>query len=321
MQLSVLNNQQELKNVKRTSEGYRIVGNHSAIKVCEYCKKSIKGKDVCYKNTFYGIESWRCVQMSPTFYCNHRCVFCWRDIDYTWPAWKGPIDDPKEIVDGCIKAHIEYLQGFKGSDKAIAERVKKMEKPLHFAISLTGEPTMYPRLPEMVDYIHEKGMTAFLVTNGTIPEMVEKLIDHQPTQLYISVYGPNKEIHTKTANPIQKDAWERMNKSLSLMHKFKRNAMRLTLTKGYNFADPEGYAKLIEKYKPMFVEAKGYSFIGHSQLRLEPHNMPYHHEILDFAQKIADNSSYKVIDSKKESRVALLVKKDFKGRKMDFEGL
>jgi len=321
MQLTVLNNQQNLKNIKRTSEGYRIVGSHSAVKVCEYTKKAIRGKDVCYKNTFYGIESWRCIQMSPTFYCNHRCVFCWRDIDYSWPRWQGPVDDPKEIVDGCIKAHVEYLQGFKGNEKAVQERVKQMEKPLHFAISLTGEPTMYPRLPEMIDYINSKGMTAFLVTNGTIPEMVETLLDHQPTQLYVSVYGTNKEMHRKTANPIQDDAWEKMNKSLSLMHKFKRNVMRLTLTKDYNFSDPEGYAKLIEKYKPMFVETKGYSFVGHSQFRLEPHNMPYHHEILDFAKKIEKNSSYKVIDDKKESRVALLIREDFEGRKMDFEGL
>jgi len=197
MQLTVLNQQQELKNKKRYNEGYRLVGNHSAVKICAYCKKAIKGQDVCYKNTFYGIESWRCVQMSPTFYCDHRCVFCWRDIEYVWPKWQGPVDDPKDVVDGCIKAHIEVLQGFKGNDKAIQERLKQMEKPLHFAISLTGEPTMYPRLPEMIDYIKSKGMTAFLVTNGTIPDMVEKLIDHQPTQLYISVYGTNKEMHKK----------------------------------------------------------------------------------------------------------------------------
>jgi len=114
---------------------------------------------------------------------------------------------------------------------------------------------------------------------------------------------------------------KKLQKSLSMIHKFKRNVMRFTLTKGYNFTDPEGYAKLAEKYNPMFIECKGYSFVGHSQKRLEPHNMPYHHEILDFAKKIEENSSYKVIDSKEESSVALLVKEDFEGRKMNFEGL
>ncbi|HJO02132.1 MAG: 4-demethylwyosine synthase TYW1 [Candidatus Woesearchaeota archaeon] len=313
--------QKDLKNKQRYSEGYRLVGNHSAVKICEYCKKAITGKDVCYKNTFYGIESWRCVQMSPTFFCDHRCVFCWRDIEYVWPKWQGPVDDPKDIVEGCIKAHIELLQGFKGNSEAIAEKVKEMGKPLHFAISLTGEPTMYPKLPEMIDFIKEKGMTAFLVTNGTIPFMVEKLIAHQPTQLYISVYGPNKEIYQKTANPISKDAWEKLHKSLSIMHKFKRNVVRLTLVKNYNFVDPEGYARLIEKYKPMFVECKGFSFIGHAQERLQVHNMPYNDEVLEFAKKIQQNSSYKLIDSKKESRVALLARDDFKDRKMNFEGL
>ena len=180
---------------------------------------------------------------------------------------------------------------------------------------------MYPKLPEMIDYIKEKGMTAFLVTNGTIPEMVEKLIEHQPTQIYISVYGTNKEMHQRTANPITKDAWERLQKSLSMMRKFSRNVMRLTLVRGFNFRDPEGYAKLAEKYNPMFIECKGYSFAGHSQERLEVGNMPYHHEILDFAKKIEENSSYKIIDDKEESKVALLVKEDFEGRKMEFERL
>ena len=106
-----------------------------------------------------------------------------------------------------------------------------------------------------------------------------------------------------------------------MMHKFKRNVMRLTLTKGFNFMDPEGYAKLAEKYRPMFIETKGFSYVGHSQERLEVKNMPYHHEILDFAKKIEENSSYKVIDCKEESKVALLVREDFEGRKMDFEGL
>lgn len=319
--LNVFQEQKNLKDKKRYNEGYRLIGNHSAVKICAYCKKAITGKDVCYKNTFYGIESWRCVQMSPTFFCDHRCVFCWRDIDYVWPKWQGPVDDPKDIVDGCIKAHIELLQGFKGNPNTIVERLNEIGKPLHFAISLTGEPTMYPRLPEMIDYLKEKGITSFLVTNGTISDMVEKLIDHQPTQLYISVYGSNKEMYQRTANPITKDAWKRLQKSLSMMNKFKRNVMRLTLVKGFNFTDPEGYAKLIEKYKPMFVEAKGFSHIGHSQERLEVKNMPYHHEILEFAKKIEENSSYKVIDSKEESKVALLVREDFKGRKMDFEGL
>jgi tRNA wybutosine-synthesizing protein 1 len=61
--------------------------------------------------------------------------------------------------------------------------------------------------------------------------------------------------------------------------------------------------------------------VGHSQNRLEVKNMPYHREIMEFAKRIEENSSYKVIDEKKESKVALLAREDFEGRKMDFKGL
>jgi len=299
-------------------QGYRIVGKHSAMKVCMYCKKAMTGKDVCYKNTFYGIESWRCVQMSPTFRCDHRCFFCWRDIQYAYPKWVGPVDDPKFIVDGCIKEHIKYLQGFGGNPQTVEERFRDMGKPLHFAISLTGEPCMYPKLPEMIDELKKRKITSFLVTNGTIPTMIEKLIDHQPTQLYIGCYGPDPETHRKVTNPITNDAWEKLQKSLSMMKHFKRSVMRLTLTKGYNMVDPKGYAELIEKYKPMFVEAKGYMWVGHSRARLEKQNMPFHEEIKQFAQTIADNSSYKIIDMKENSAVVLLMQEDKEDRLMKF---
>ena len=34
-------------------QGYRIVGSHSAVKVCLWCKKAIKNEDSCYKQTCY----------------------------------------------------------------------------------------------------------------------------------------------------------------------------------------------------------------------------------------------------------------------------
>ena len=99
-------------------QGYRIVGNHSSIKVCLWTKKCIRGEDVCYKKTFYGINTHRCVQMTPALpFCNQRCVFCWRDIGWTQDKWQGEIDEPKFIVDESIKQHVKYIQGFGGTDK------------------------------------------------------------------------------------------------------------------------------------------------------------------------------------------------------------
>lgn len=46
-------------------QGYRIVGEHSAIKVCMWTKKAIKGEDYYYKQKFYDTKSHRCMQMNP----------------------------------------------------------------------------------------------------------------------------------------------------------------------------------------------------------------------------------------------------------------
>ena len=98
-------------------QGYRMAGSHSCIKVCLWAKKAIRNEDVCYKHQFYGIKSWQCIQMTPSFVCSHRCLFCWRDIDFSPSKWSFPIDDPKAIIDGCIKEHTRYLRGFGGNPK------------------------------------------------------------------------------------------------------------------------------------------------------------------------------------------------------------
>ncbi|RLE46532.1 4-demethylwyosine synthase TYW1 [Candidatus Woesearchaeota archaeon] len=297
---------------------YRVVGNHSVVKVCEWTKKSLRGGKLCYKNTFYGIHSWQCVEMSPTWFCDHRCVFCWRDTKYSWPSWSGPVDDPKLIVDGCIREWKKLLFGFGGFDKTDKKRYQEAMSPKHFAISLTGEPTFYPRLPELIDEIHSRGMTSFLVTNGTVPDMIEKLLTHQPTQIYVSIVGPDKETYVKVADPLPKDSWNRLMKTLRLLKNFKRSVLRLTLVKGLNMFDPEGYASLVRLADPDWVELKAYMFIGHSRERLEIENMPLHKDIKEFAARLAEILGWKIVSERAESRVVLLAKNDSEDRFLSF---
>lgn len=308
------------KKLDLERQGYRLVGNHSFIKVCEWTKKAIKGKDTCYKCQFYGIHTWQCVQMSPTHLCDHRCVFCWRDTKYAYPSWQGPVDNPKDIVDGCIKEHVKYLLGFCGNPNVDKKRLEEMKNPKHFAISLTGEPTMYPRLPELIQELTRRNLTSFLVTNGTIPETIKQLINNQPTQLYVSVYGPTEEIYKKSANPIAPDGWSKLQETLSLLPKFKRTVIRMTLTKGYNMVNPELYGEMFKTAIADFYELKGYMWVGHSRERLEISNMPSHKEIVDFAKAIIKaNPELKIVDQKEASRVVLLARKDFDGRIMQFD--
>lgn len=306
---------------KKTLEkqGYRLVGNHSVIKICLWCKRSLKEEDVCYKNTFYGINSNQCVQMSPVIdVCSLSCEWCWRDVNNT-SSKLDKIDSPKKIIDGCIEAQKKILQGFLGTKKTNIKKFKEAMNPKHFAISLTGEPTYYPKLPELIKELKNRNLSSFLVTNGTNPNMLKKLIKNQPTQLYITLPAPNEIVFKKVCKPKIENAWKNILESLRLLSKFKRSVIRLTLVKKLNMLDSQGYAKLIRKYKPTFVEVKAGMSVGYARYRLEYKQMPLHSEIKEFSKKISKASGYKIVDEKKESRVVLLMKRDIKDRKISFK--
>lgn len=38
----------------------------------------LRGRGGCYKHSFYGIESHRCMETTPSLACANKCVFCWR---------------------------------------------------------------------------------------------------------------------------------------------------------------------------------------------------------------------------------------------------
>lgn len=40
----------------------------------------MRGRGGCYKHTFYGIESHRCMEATPSLACANKCVFCWRYV-------------------------------------------------------------------------------------------------------------------------------------------------------------------------------------------------------------------------------------------------
>ncbi len=295
---------------KTTRMGYRFVGRHSAVKVCSWTKESIRGRNYCYKKKFYGIESSQCVQMTPAmFFCTFNCRHCWRNFAYLLPRKHEDWDEPGKILNGCIEAQREVLQGFYGSVAADKQSLRKAMTPRHVAISLSGEPTLYPYLPEFIDEITGRRMTAFLVSNGTVPGMVRRLIDHQPTNLYISFYGTDPGMYSRTAIPMIKDFWPRVMESLSLLKHFDCNTvMRLTLAKGLNFTDPKGYAGFAEQYEPKFLEVKGFMAVGGSRRVMKYEDMPLHEEIREFAAEIERHSSYRIIDEKPDSRVVLLAR-------------
>ena len=302
-------------------QGYRIVGNHSAIKTCPYCSTAMKGNDVCYKNTFYNIASWRCIQATVTLdLCNLRCRWCWRDINYGTTNGTMFTDKPEDIVEGLISEHKNILMGFYGNKNIIKERLQETMEPKHIALSLTGDACLYSKLPELVDEIHRNNMTSFVVTNGTITPMVKKLINHQPTQLYITLPAPNKETYLKMCNPISSNyGWENILESLYLLKSFKRTAIRLTLVKNMNMFNPEEYALHLADKEFNFLELKSAMPIGDAKYRMEYSEMPTHEEIKKFAEKICSINQWKIIDEKPESKVVLVMKEDREDRFLKFD--
>jgi len=307
-----------LRRLLLEKQGYKLVGNHSAIKLCHWCRSSLNGKTACYKNTFYGINSWQCVQASVTLdICNMRCRWCWRDIDYN-PKNVRFTDDPQDIVKGFIEKQREILIGFYGNKNADRIKIDEGMRPRHIALSLTGDACMYPRLPELIDEIHRNNMTSFLVTNGTFPHMVEKLIEHQPTQMYITLPAPDEETFEEVCKPLGPHGWGRIMKSISLLGFFNRSVIRLTLGKEWNFKDPEKYAKIINNNEFRFLELKSAVPIGGAMYRMSPDQVIKHEELKEFAKKIEELTNFKIIDEQRESLVILMSKEDSDDRIMNF---
>jgi len=299
---------QLLKNQK-----YHFVGAHSAVKSCRWLRETLVDGRPCYKQRFYGIKTHRCVQMTPAVhYCNMHCTFCWRAHSGDKPdlRWKetpnSQWDEPEQIVEECIKAQLKLLTGYKGNPKTDKWKLREALKPGHVAISLTGEPTLYPQLGELIRLFHKRRFTTFLVSNGTIPEALSKLSE-EPTQLYVSLCAYDEQSFLRTCRPQFPRAWTRVNETLSLLQTFKcPTVLRLTLVRHLNLAHPESYARLIEKANPTYIEPKAYMHVGFSRFRLGYENMPSHAEIRSFAEALAKETSYNILDEAPDSHVVLL---------------
>ena len=292
-------------------QGYNFISEDSsaAVKPCLWCKRAVRGGDSCYKNQFYGIETAKCVQMTPTLRCNQRCIFCWRSIEQEIEDTR--VLSPEEIVKGIPALQRKGLSGDKPfSDAAFWDEATT--NPAQFAISLSGEPTLYPHLAELIELLKEGGRSVFVVSNGTVPEMVEKI---RPTQLYLSLDAVDAESYKEICNPIG-DAeymWQNVMRSFSLLKKKEeegvRTAVRITLVAGLSESWLLGFAKIIDTSQPMYVEIKGYMYLGYSRMRLSETSVPGMDSIRKFASDIADAVGYEIMDENVPSRVVCLRRK------------
>ncbi|MBQ4369210.1 MAG: 4-demethylwyosine synthase TYW1, partial [Candidatus Methanomethylophilus sp.] len=148
------------ENYKATliKQQYRLYKDHSAVKLCGWLKESLVHCRNCYKQDFYGIQSHRCLQMTPSINeCTHMCPFCWRIMgkDFEVTDWA----EPKEMLDNLIAQQRLLISGFKGHPDCDLAKFEEAMHPNQVACSLAGEPTIYPYLSEFFRECHSRGMT------------------------------------------------------------------------------------------------------------------------------------------------------------------
>ncbi|KAI9651783.1 MAG: hypothetical protein M1831_007599 [Alyxoria varia] len=278
-----------------TKQGYTIIGSHSGVKICRWTKSALRGRGHCYKHSFYGIESHLCMETTPSLSCSNKCVFCWRHgTNPVGTTWRWKVDPPDVIFKGAKEGHYKKIKMMRGVPGVRAERFEQAMRIRHCALSLVGEPIFYPHINQFVGLLHAERISSFLVCNAQHPEQLAAL--QQVTQLYVSIDASNAESLRRIDRPLHRDFWDRFCRCLDILRdkRFEqRTVFRLTLVKGFNVEEEaEGYARLVERGLPCFVEVKGVTYCGTSSSNssagggLTMQNVPFYHEVKAFVEAL-----------------------------------
>lgn len=302
-------------------EGYQIIGSHSAVKLCRWTKHHSRGRGGCYKHTFYGISSMNCMEATPSLACANKCVFCWRHHkNPVGTSWKWKTDPADEIVQSALELHRNLIKQLKGVPGVTEANHASAMNVKHCALSLVGEPIMYPQINELISELHKRRISTFLVTNAQFPEAIKTL--SPVTQLYVSVDAATPEALKRTDRPLFGDYWERYIDSFkAIAKKTQRTVYRLTLVKEYNMAEDEDiigkYCDLVKLGNPDFIEIKAVTFCGagDSADSLTMKNVPWHEEVVKFSTALCNNlsdNSYEIACEHKHSCSVLIALRKYK---------
>lgn len=161
----------------------------------------------------------------------NKCVFCWRQSAN--PVTRGfdyVMDPPEMIIEEAIAKHVRMIKQIRGVPGVVPQRFAEALQPRHCALSLVGEPVIYPAINRFVELLHEKGISSFMVTNAQFPQQMRDL--SPVTQLYVSVDAATPVELKAIDRPIFADYWERFIECLDILRtKKERTVFRLTLVR------------------------------------------------------------------------------------------
>ncbi|NP_001399108.1 S-adenosyl-L-methionine-dependent tRNA 4-demethylwyosine synthase TYW1B isoform 2 [Homo sapiens] len=194
-----------------------------------------------------------------------------------------------------------------------AERFEEGMTVKHCALSLVGEPIMYPEINRFLKLLHQCKISSFLVTNAQFPAEIRNL--EPVTQLYVSVDASTKDSLKKIDRPLFKDFWQQFLDSLkALAVKQQRTVYRLMLVKAWNVDELQAYAQLVSLGNPDFIEVKGVTYCRESSASsLTMAHVPWHEEVVQFVRELVDLiPEYEIACEHEHSNCLLIAHRKFK---------
>lgn len=257
------------------------------------------------------------MEATPSLACANKCVFCWRHHkNPVGTEWKWRMDEPDAIVKEGIELHQRMIKECRGIPGVKTERFEEALNVRHCALSLVGEPIMYPRINELLGELHSRRISTFLVTNAQFPDAIRTLTPI--TQLYVSVDAGTPETLKAIDRPLFADFWERYVESLkALGAKKQRTVYRLTLVKDQNMVEAQDYARLVALGQPDFIEIKSVTFCGESKASsMTMQQVPWHEETKNFSEAILGHeglaADYELACEHQHSCIVLIAHKRYK---------
>lgn len=181
------------------------------------------------------------VELSPSGFCNHRCVFCALDyLNYK----TGMID-------------VEILK------KTIGDMAKGGVKSIMFGGE--GESLLHPRIAELINFTKEQRIDVSLTTNGIFlsEELIKKIISNI-SWLKISIDAGTAETYAKI-HGTKKEDFKKLLKNIELLVKIKN-------TKNNSCVIGTQMLLLPENYKETQILARKVKQAGVNYLVIKPYS-------------------------------------------------
>ena len=94
------------------------------------------------------------METTPSLACANKCVFCWRHhSNPVGTEWKWKMDKAEDVLAGALESHYAMIKQMRGVPGVLPERLAEGMDAKHCALSLVGEPIMYPEINRYLSII------------------------------------------------------------------------------------------------------------------------------------------------------------------------